>query len=229
MSRHIVHVLLLVLLAPSALAEQVDLRPTQPGAAAAERPQMPVQLTPAAPNLSTGKPISISQRPEPTALRPERTATDETLRPLRRSTPVPERIPSTARDQSSVGTLVTVSSSLAIVLAVFFLVAWVSRRTAPNGLAPLPAEVVESLGRAPLIGRQQAQLLRVGKKLVLVSITPSGVETITEITDLAEVDRLASLCQQTRPGSITDSFRNILSQYANEPAPRGFVGDSVPR
>lgn len=112
-------------------------------------------------------------------------------------------------------------------LALFFLVAWISRRAAPRGMAPLPGEVMESLGRAPLVGRQQAQLLRIGKKLVLVSITAGGVEPITEITDPMEVDRLSALCQQTRPGSITDSFRNVLSQYASEPATRGFVDEST--
>ena len=232
MSRHVLQLVLTVLLAQPAIAEQdsrVSPRTLPQRVEAAARPQMPVQLTLARPNVSTNKPISISQKTEETGLNPAQTAADQSVRPLRSSLRTPERESTAARERSSDATLITVGSSLAIVLGVFFLVAWITRRTAPRGMAPLPGEVLQSLGRAPLVGRQQAQLLRVGKKLVLVSITPGGVEPITEITDPAEVDRLSSLCQQTQPGSITDSFRNILSQYANEPAPRGFIGDPVRR
>jgi flagellar biogenesis protein FliO len=120
----------------------------------------------------------------------------------------------------------TVVGSLSVVLAAFFVLVWLSRKTAPKGLAPLPGEVFESLGRAPLTARQQMQLIRLGNKLVLLSVTSTGAETLTEITDLDEVNRLAALCQQGRSGSISDTFRQVLSQYADEPAPGGFVGDS---
>ncbi len=119
----------------------------------------------------------------------------------------------------------TVIGSLSVVLAAFFVLVWLSRKTAPKGLAPLPGEVFESLGRAPLTARQQMQLIRLGNKLVLLSVTATGAETLTEITDIDEVNRLAGLCQQGRSGSISDTFRQVLSQYADEPAPGGFVGD----
>jgi flagellar biogenesis protein FliO len=117
------------------------------------------------------------------------------------------------------GALTTALGSLGIVLAGFFLFVWVSRRTSPKGLAPLPAEVVESLGRAPLAGRQQMQLIRVGKKLILLTVTPGEARTLTEITDPAEVDRLAGLCQQRQPGSITTTFRHVLAHCAGERTP----------
>lgn len=115
--------------------------------------------------------------------------------------------------------------SLSVVLAAFFVLVWLSRKTAPKGLAPLPGEVFESLGRAPLTARQQMQLIRLGNKLVLLSVTSTGAESLTEITDIDEVNRLAGLCQQGRSGSISETFRQVLSQYAEEPAPGGFVGE----
>ena len=87
-------------------------------------------------------------------------------------------------------------------------------------MAPLPNEVVECLGRAPLTGRQQVQLLRLGKKLVLVAVTATEARTLSEITDPLEVDRLSGLCQQIRPESITASFRQVLAQCATEPVSR---------
>jgi len=63
----------------------------------------------------------------------------------------------------------------------------------------LPGEVVETLGRVPLAGRQQMHLLRFGNKLLLVCVSPTGVDTLGEITDPSEIDRVAALCAQTNP------------------------------
>ncbi len=123
-------------------------------------------------------------------------------------------------------TMTTVVGGLAVCLGVFFLFVWVTKRHAPPGLARLPKEVVESLGRAPLSGRQHLQLLRVGRKLVLLNVTPTGAETLTEISDPTEVDRLVGLCQQTSPTSVTASFRDVLTHYESEPAGKGFLGDA---
>ncbi len=110
--------------------------------------------------------------------------------------------------------MVTVIGSLAVVLGIFFLVAWGMRRVAPAGKAALPGEVFEVLGRAPMANRQQVHLLRCGRKLLLVSVTPTGTETLTEIVDAVEVDRLAGLCRQSHPGSATEAFRQVFHQFA---------------
>ena len=121
----------------------------------------------------------------------------------------------------------TVVSSLAIVLGAFFVLIWISRKTAPKGLGSLPVEVIESLGRSPLTSRQQMQLIRVGNKLILLSLTTNGANTLTEITDSDEVNRLCGICQQGRSGSISDTFRQVLAQFGEEPAPSGFVGNPM--
>jgi len=82
--------------------------------------------------------------------------------------------------------------------------------------AALPAEVVEPLGRTAVGARLQLQLLRCGNKLLLVSVTPAGVETLTEITDPDEVNHLAGLCRQARPGSASATFRQLFQQFAGE-------------
>jgi flagellar biogenesis protein FliO len=111
----------------------------------------------------------------------------------------------------------TVGGSLSIVLGLFLVVAWAMRKTAPRGSLRLPKEVFEILGRAPLGARQQVQLLRCGSKLLLVSITPHGTETLTEVTDPLEVDRIAGICQQGNPKSSTAAFRQVFQQVATKP------------
>jgi len=114
--------------------------------------------------------------------------------------------------------MITVGGSLAIVLGLFLVVAWALRKTAPRGSLVLPKEVFDILGRAPLGARQQVQLLRCGNKLLLVSITPGGAETLTEVTDPVEVDRLAGICHQAHPKSATTAFRQVFQQMAPKSA-----------
>jgi len=116
------------------------------------------------------------------------------------------------------GALATVISSLAIVLGLFMLVVWFTRRALPNASTSLPAEVIETLGRAPLGTRQNMHLVRLGNKLLLLCVSANGTEALTEITDREEVDRIAGLCQQNQPGSISTTFRQVLSQFSNESA-----------
>lgn len=176
--------------------------------------------------------VQPTQHTEPTTILPPPTAAKKETPPAaeakpaggiplgRRSTdpPVPLSAQHDAKDgagrQSGLGSLGTLAGSLIIVLTLFFVVMWLMRRAAPQSVQLLPGEVVEVLGRAPLTGRQQMHLLRCGRKLVLVSVTPDGAKTLTEITDPEEVDRLAGLCQQTRPGSATAAFRQVFQQFA---------------
>ncbi len=72
-------------------------------------------------------------------------------------------------------------------------------------------------------GRQQLHLLRLGNKLVLVSISQTGVETLSEVTDPLEVDRLTGLCYQTHPQGATANFRHVLQSFE---APRTGYGST---
>jgi flagellar biogenesis protein FliO len=143
-----------------------------------------------------------------------------------RGAPSKETRSSEAAGKTTTQTLTTIVGGLAVCLGAFFLFAWVSRRHAPSGTAPLPKEVLESLGRIPFNGRQSLQLVRLGRKLVLLHVSATSTATLTEITDPAEVDHLVGLCQQSRPSSVTASFQDVLKHYENEPAPRGFLGDA---
>jgi flagellar biogenesis protein FliO len=118
--------------------------------------------------------------------------------------------PTTAGNMGAV-----VLSSLAIVLGLFFFVVWLSRRAFPKATAPLSTEVLEIVGRSPLAARHQLQLIRLGRRLLLVSVTPEHAETLTELTDPDEVNHLVGLCRQQQAGSITDSFRQVLHQLGS--------------
>ena len=110
--------------------------------------------------------------------------------------------------------LVTVGGSLALVVGAFFLVVWGVRRASPASRGKLPSDVLETLGRTSLAGRTSLQLVRLGNKLVLLSVTPEGAESVAEITDPKQVAHLCGLCRGHREGSVQRSFQEVIDEMA---------------
>jgi flagellar biogenesis protein FliO len=117
---------------------------------------------------------------------------------------------------SAIPAMTSMILSLVVVLGLFFGLAWLMKRGLPKGARLLSNDVVQVLGRAPLGGRQQMHVVRFGNKLLLLSLSPGGAETLSEIVDPVEVDRLAGLCQQADVHSATTAFRNIFRQFGDE-------------
>lgn len=183
-------------------------------------PRLPVRLVEAKPSPAVSRPsdaIPVSG----TSAADTASRNDEPL-PLAApsGTFEPGRSPREPRAAGHV--VVTVLSSLAVVLGLFFLLVWFLRRVLPRASSSLPREVLEPLGRVPLNARQHMQLVRVGSKLLLLFVSPQGAETLTEITDPQEVERLVAICEQNQPGSISATFRQVLEQLGDE-------ADSSPR
>ena len=127
---------------------------------------------------------------------------------------------SVERPKSSWGTAVSMFLSLAVVLSFFLLVAWLVKKSQPASFLKLPGDVVQVMGRTPMAPRQQMYVVRFGSKLLLISHQPGQTQTLGEITDADEVQRLAGLCEANRPGSISNSFRDVLKQVAmGKPTP----------
>ncbi|OHB78606.1 MAG: hypothetical protein A2W31_12410 [Planctomycetes bacterium RBG_16_64_10] len=124
--------------------------------------------------------------------------------------------------------ILTALSALAVVLGLFLLVAWLIKRRLPAANRPLPVEVVQLLGRTALADRQYLHLIRFGNKLLLVAVSAAGADSLTEIDDPVEVDRLAGLCQQLQSNSTSAAFRQVLQQFARERPPAGLAGVGYP-
>ena len=191
--------LLVIVLAGNATAADSSTSPTATPERSQRATRLPVRFVQGAPQTPT---VSAARQ------------SDEPLRlaPLGSTSSRPrdgQTLPTTGK------AVKTVITSLAVVLGLLVALVWISKRTGPKKDATLPGEILETLGRAPLAGRQEMQLVRVGNKLLLLSVTATSAETLTEITDPVEIDRLAGICQQNRSDSITASFREILSHHTN--------------
>jgi flagellar biogenesis protein FliO len=196
------------------LSQPTAIAPASPVSQPPAMPPQPFRLVSGAEDIAPAAGAAGETR-QPLRLAPRATSHDSNLaRPP---------APTTLSARGSVG------GSLAVVLGLFLTIVWFSRKLSPPGQAPLPKEAVELLGRAPLGARQQMQLVRLGNKLVLLAVTATGAESLAEVTEPTEVERLTALCRRGQPGSSSAAFTQLLGQIGSEPAPRGFVGETTPR
>lgn len=124
----------------------------------------------------------------------------------------------------SIAPLVSVFGSLLVVLSAFLILVLLFKKVSPKGNRVLPKEAFEDLGRTFLTQKLQLHLLRLGNRLILVSVTPDGVSPITEVTDPDEVVPLLGMCRKLDTNSSSALFRKTLSNFAGEDAQSGYFG-----
>jgi len=179
---------------------------------------VPQPTNPAAPRplQSTAQSSGYAARAAQT--QPAAPAPQDLARPAAATQPIkltgPDGLPGSPLGGANLKPLVTGGTSLGIVLGLFLLVVWTMRRGSPRTAGIVPAEAVEVLGRVPIAGRQQAHLVRCGNKIVLVSVTTSGVEPLTEITDPMEVDRLEALCRHS--SATIRPLKGFLARFGSQ-------------
>ena len=197
----------------------------EPASAPIEAPPQaiePVRLETESPSRVDTSPLE----PPPTSGEPIGRALGDRTPSMKRSataTPAENPLATLMQWRPSSRALTTTGAGLAIAIGLLMSFTWLLRSLAPKSSRPLPRDVVEVLGRAPLGGKQTTQLMRVGSKLVLVAITPEGAETLTEITDPDEVARLIAACDAKRGDGSAAEFDQLLHQMSGERAAPGFL------
>lgn len=119
------------------------------------------------------------------------------------------------------GPLVTTCASLAIVLGLFAMVVFLWRRMgSPRGGGVLPTEAVRPIGHTMIDAKTRLTLIKVGRRIVLTSQTPTGIQAVCQIDDLDEVTELLAMCDpKTR-----QTFHQTMRQIEREPSQGGFSG-----
>lgn len=142
------------------------------------------------------------------------TSNSVTRKPLELKARSKDAVGSLEKPKSTWAAALSMFFSLAIVLSLFLMIAWLFRKAQPSTFLKLPAGAVQVLGRTAMAPRQQLYVVRFGNKMLLVSHQPGQTQTLGEITDTEEVQRIAGLCEANMPNSVTHSFRDILKQVA---------------
>jgi flagellar biogenesis protein FliO len=165
-----------------------------------------------APARADGSRVVLASATEPSKLLPKPSSTTRGEKQTRKSS---------GFVGGASGSMISVAGSVAVVVGLFLIVAWMARRGAGSIPPTLPRDALEVLGRKRFAGKQEMQLVRLGSKLVLIHVVPGHAEALCEITDPAEVDRLTGICYQLHPRSSTKNFRETFDKFAQErPAAR---------
>lgn len=116
-------------------------------------------------------------------------------------------------------------ASLGVVLALIFVLRWLMRKTAgraggfrhqlgAGGRAP--AGVLFVLGRYPVSRGHSLVLLRLDRRVLLVSQTASGMRTLTELTDPREVASIIQQTQDEEGASLSARFTSLLKRFEKD-------------
>jgi flagellar biogenesis protein FliO len=161
-----------------------------------------------APSASAATPSTRpATRPAPA---PARSQVDERL--IYRDTPRPD--PARAAASSAPTTRPTlpgndlprVAGALALVLGLIFALRWLFKRSVNPAALPGATNAVQVLTRSHLSPRQQLLLVRVGRRLLVVSDCNGQLNSLSEITD---PDEVASLVGQLRDEKLTTASRTF--------------------
>lgn len=123
-------------------------------------------------------------------------------------TPLPP--PSSDKKESdagstTLGTLLSVFSSLSVVVGLFLGLAWVLRRSGVGGNQSLPNEVLQVLGRTNVGPKHQMLLIQFGPKLVLASLHQGEMRVLSEVSEPAQVQSMLSECGALQQESLGHS------------------------
>lgn len=109
----------------------------------------------------------------------------------------------------------TLLALLVVVLAVFLLRAILSKLT---GRAPLSANqhVVDVLARVGVSPKSHVILVKLGRRILVVGDSPSGLSTLADIDDADEVASLLQAINARKPGSASGGFDQMLGRLSDD-------------
>ena len=122
-----------------------------------------------------------------------------------------ERASSRSRTSRS---LTTTFSGLCIVLGLLMGFVWLAKRNGTMRTSSHHAPLVEVLASYRIGPRNDVSVVRFGSKLLALSVTGNGTETLAELNDPQEVAYLTELCGSTNSASVPFQLRQAIDNLA---------------
>jgi flagellar biogenesis protein FliO len=119
-------------------------------------------------------------------------------------------------NSKSGNSILKVIGGLSAVLAIFYAFTIFAKRNGAKVSSKLPADIIQVLGTMPIDAKRKFQLVRLGSKLLLLSVTEKSVETVSEITDPVEVEYFVSRLQTGKNAEAFNSMRQMMAQMRQQ-------------
>jgi flagellar biogenesis protein FliO len=111
----------------------------------------------------------------------------------------------------------TVAGSLTVVLVLVIGLAKLFRQRGMLAPVSLPREAVHVLGRKPIDYRNTIHLVRCGSRLLVLGTSQTGLTTLAEITDPAEIELLEEVCESSARAALSESFGELMRHFRTKP------------
>lgn len=105
---------------------------------------------------------------------------------------------------------------LLLVLAGIALLFWAARKYLPGVRRLTGSRAAEVLARTHLSPRQSINIIKLGRRILVVGQTGEQLSPLGSITDPEEVSELIGLCESAGGGSATSRFRKVFQRMDSE-------------
>lgn len=102
------------------------------------------------------------------------------------------------------------------------------RRWLPSATAPTFGGGILVLSRQHLSSKQSLCLVRLGRRIVLVGITPERISTLSEILDADEAAAVVAAVERAKPGSFSTLFGKLAGRGGGFEADGPELGERGP-
>lgn len=136
-------------------------------------------------------------------------AGDRVLPPRRTPEATGSRSRGSREPQSIVGVVVSLGLLAGALAGAGF---WL-KRSGHATFRSLPIQALEPMGRRVIGPRQSIQLVRLGGRILVLGVSPDGINTLAEISDPVEVDLLAGACQANPESEF--SFQSLFASRSS--------------
>ena len=131
-------------------------------------------------------------------------------------------------DRVIIAFLIVLMGLLAVVLALVAVVFWAVRRWVPAARA-VDGGVLRVVGRASVAPKHHVSLVQLGRRFVMIGVSPDRLSTLCEVSDPEEVAELATRLA-ARTGRGEDAFdEQLFREVASYAEPPEEVVDDIPR
>lgn len=168
------------------------------------------------PPVRANRPTSL----EPPATHPTKSAVADAPTTLARREPAQREIVSRGREITSAPSGPRAFEALwplLPVLAVMAVAAWLAKRWLPRGSPLSTRGTIHVLARHHLSSKQSLCLVRLGRKVVFIGVTPDRITPLTEFTTAEEAAEITAAARQVSPGSFSSVFKRLADRASQPP------------
>ena len=115
--------------------------------------------------------------------------------------------------------LLNTLAALGAVIGLMLVLRAIVMRAVGKSAATSRSPAIEVLARSVVAPRSNVLLLRVGRRILVVGETASGLRTLSDVSDPEEVASLLTLLEAAKPNSVTQTFAQALGQLNSEYTP----------